>query len=102
MERSETSDFGSLDTGAAGLPPTSSAASRLSTLRIVDRTAMQDWLRIHRRLVELEADFSDAAMRAAAGKIGVDELQQKHDLLMGMRDLSTAVYEKAFGNLRRP
>jgi hypothetical protein len=102
MERSETSGFGSLDSGGAGLPPASSTASRLPPLGGIDSAAMEDWLRIHRRLVELEAEFSDLAMRAAAGEIGMDELQEKRELLMGMRDLSCAIYEKAFGGTREP
>jgi hypothetical protein len=80
----------------------SSLAQRPGFLGGIDRSAMQDWLRVHRRLVELEAEFSDAAMRAAAGKIGMEELQEKHELLLGMRDLATAVYEKAFANTPRP
>lgn len=71
-------------------------------MRGLDQSAMADWLRVHRRLVELEAEFADAAMRAAAGEISEDELQEKRNDLMGMRDLCTAIYQKAFHSERRP
>jgi hypothetical protein len=100
MKRSETSDLG-FDTRAAGSPRIPSAANRLTSIDGIDRSAMQDWLRIHRRLVELEAEFSEVVMRAAAGESSVDKLQEKRNQLIGMRDLCTAAYEKAFGGERR-
>jgi hypothetical protein len=102
MKRSDPSDFRYFDTGAAALPDSSSVAARLTSMDGIECSAMEDWLRIHRRLVELEVEFSDDAMRAAAGEISLNELQEKRKHLMGMRDLCSAVYEKAFGGARRP
>lgn len=61
-----------------------------------DQCAVQDWLRVHRQLVQEEAEFSELAMRAATGEIGMDELQERRLHLMAMRALCAAVYEKAF------
>lgn len=102
MKRNETLGFGSFTTKPAESPPTSSVAGRPAPLPGINPSAMQDWLRVHRRLVELEAEFSDVAMRAAAGEISVDELQEKRNHLTAMRDLCSAIYEKAFGSARRP
>ena len=92
MKRSESSE----------LEPISSVADRLTSRDGIDRSAIRDWLRIHRMLVDLEAEFSEVAMRAAAGEISVDELQDKRGHLMAMRDLCSSVYERAFGGARRP
>lgn len=102
MKRSETSGFGSFATRAAESPTISSVDGRPAAIHGINPAAMQDWLRIHRRLVELEAEFSEVAMRAAAGEITVDELQEKRNHLTAMRDLCSAIYEKAFGSARRP
>ena len=61
-----------------------------------DQCAVQDWLRVHRQLVQEEAAFSEVAMRAATGEIRLEELQEKRLQLMAMRELCAAVYEKAF------
>ena len=82
---------------AAGSLHTSSGANGLPYMHGIDLSAIQDWQRVHRRQVELEAEFSEAVMRAAAGEIGVDELEEKRKHLAGIRDLCTQVYEKAFG-----
>lgn len=102
MKRSETLGFGSFATKAAESPTTSSVGGCPPPFHGINPSAMQDWLRIHRRLVELETEFSEVAMRAAAGEISVDELQEKRNHLTAMRDLCSAIYEKAFGSARRP
>jgi len=61
-----------------------------------DQSAVQDWLRIHQQLVHQEAEFADLAVRAATGEISVAELQERRQHLIAMRELCSAVYEKAF------
>jgi hypothetical protein len=61
-----------------------------------DQSAVQDWLRIHRQLVQEEAQFAEVAMRTATGEVRMEELQEKRVHLMAMRELCAAVYEKAF------
>jgi hypothetical protein len=67
-----------------------------------DQCAVQDWLRIHRQLVQEEAAFSEVAMRAATGEISMEELQEKRMHLMAMRELCASVYEKAFPKSGKP
>jgi hypothetical protein len=61
-----------------------------------DTAAVQEWIRVHRMLMEREATFTDLALRAAAGEVSLEELNRQREVLMGMRSLCTAVYEKAF------
>lgn len=102
MKRSEISEFASTLAGAGASLRDSSVAGSLAALDGVDRSAVQEWLRVHRMLVQQEAAFSEIAMRAAAGEISVDELHDERDLLMAMRALCMAVYEKAFPKPPRP
>ena len=108
MKRSESSGCG---TAGAGTSPSRATPSQptlpsqaspsgglpLPAIHGFDDTAVQDWLRVHRQLVALEAEFSDIAMRVAMGDLGTDELKKKRNEPVGMRELCTAVYEKAFG-----
>jgi hypothetical protein len=48
--------------------------------------------------MEKEAAFSDIAVRAAAGEISEQVLDQERHELMGLRALCTEVYAKAFPN----
>lgn len=102
MKRSENLDLWSLGGRAAELPRSSSAVHPHASTNGFDQTAVQEWLRVHRMLVQQEAAFSEIAMRAAAGEISVDELHDARDLLMAMRSLCMAVYEKAFPKPPRP
>jgi hypothetical protein len=57
---------------------------------------VDDWLRVHRELMEKEAAFTAFAMRAAAGEVTLEKLDQERQKLMALRARCTAVYEKAF------
>lgn len=61
-----------------------------------DAQAVQDWLRIHRQLIEFESAFSDLAIRAARGELPLSELDEQRTLLEATRELCTAAYERAF------
>ena len=57
---------------------------------------VQEWLQIHRELMQLETAFTDLAMRAVHGEVAADRLQQERLHLLAMRELCTAAYERAF------
>ena len=57
---------------------------------------VQQWLQIHRELMELETAFTDLAMRAVHGEVPPDQLQQERLHLLTTRELCTAAYERAF------
>jgi hypothetical protein len=61
---------------------------------------VDDWLRVHRELMEKEAAFTELAVRAASGEVPQEELDQQREKLMGLRALCTAIYEKAFPKAR--
>jgi len=61
-----------------------------------DRTLVDDWLHVHHLLLEKESAFTEVALRAAAGEISPEELNEERGALMALRALCSAVYEKAF------
>lgn len=63
---------------------------------MLEPSHVEDWLRVHRMLLDKEAAFTDLALRAAAGEITLEELDEHRDALMALRSLCAAVYEKAF------
>jgi hypothetical protein len=65
-------------------------------------TPVEDWLSVHRLLLEQEAAFTDLAIRAAAGEISLDELDEHREALMSLRAHCTAVYHKAFPRPAKP
>ena len=65
-------------------------------MAIPDRNHVDEWLRVHRELMEKEAAFTTLAIRAADGSIPLRDLETERQALMALRALCTAVYEKAF------
>jgi hypothetical protein len=57
---------------------------------------VQEWLQIHRQLMDLESAFTDLAMRAVHGEVPESQLQQERLRLLTTRELCTAAYERAF------
>lgn len=58
--------------------------------------AVQEWIQIHRTLIEKESAFTDLAIRAASGAASPEELHAEHEALMAVRQQCTAAYAKAF------
>lgn len=58
--------------------------------------AVQEWIQIHRTLIDKESAFTDLAIRAASGAASAETLQAQHEELMAIRLLCAAAYEKAF------
>jgi hypothetical protein len=61
-----------------------------------NRQFLDDWLRIHRQLVELEIAFAELALGAARGEVSLTELDARRAILMATRTLCAAAYERAF------
>jgi hypothetical protein len=61
-----------------------------------DKSAIDDWLRVHRDLMDEERDFTELALKASSGELTPEELEAARQHLMAMRELCTAVYAKAF------
>lgn len=58
--------------------------------------AVQDWLQIRRQLLDMEAGFTDLAIRVAEGKEAEEVLQVQRQVLEAQRSLCTAAYQRAF------
>jgi hypothetical protein len=61
-----------------------------------DPSPVDDWLRIHRLLMDKETAFTDLALRAAAGEVSLEELDEQRQELMALRELCNAVYKRTF------
>lgn len=46
--------------------------------------------------MDKETAFTDLAMRAAAGEVSPEELDAERSVLMGLRELCTVAFKKAF------
>jgi hypothetical protein len=66
------------------------------TVQKPDRMDVEEWIRVHRLLMEKEASFTDLALRAASGSVPLEELDAERQELMRLRAQCTSVYEKAF------
>jgi hypothetical protein len=77
-------------------------AKKISRIHILAFAMMQnpdrveDWLRVHRTLMEKEAAFAELAIKAASGTLSVSQLDEERQVLMALRTLCTTVYEKTF------
>lgn len=58
--------------------------------------AVEDWLRIRRELLAMEAAFTTLALRVAEGLDSEDTLQHRREVLEATRELCSAAYAKAF------
>lgn len=67
---------------------------------MADRALIDEWIRVHRELMEQEAAFTDLALKAAQGEISTGQLDDARAKLLGMRELCNAVYGKAFPKAR--
>lgn len=63
--------------------------------------SVQDWLRIHRHLLELESAFTDLAIQTASGVLPMKDLEVKRAELQATRDQCTAAYNRAFPSATR-
>jgi hypothetical protein len=64
---------------------------------MLDARSMQDWVRIHRQVIQLELAFAEVAVRAARGEVSLVELDEQRAILVATRELCSAAYERAFG-----
>lgn len=62
----------------------------------MNNEAVQEWLRVRRNLLEMEASFTSLAISVASGEAAEDLLQQQRQLLEAQRELCTAAYLRAF------
>jgi hypothetical protein len=66
------------------------------TVQRTNHTDVEEWIRVHRLLMEKEASFTDLALQAAAGSVSIEELDEERQVLMALRAVCASVYEKAF------
>jgi hypothetical protein len=57
---------------------------------------VQEWLQIHRTLMDMEAAFTDLALKAVDGEVAPADLDEARSRLMHTREQCTAAYERAF------
>lgn len=70
--------------------------SHQNRLSMIDRLPIGEWLKVHRELMEREANFAAIALKAAAGEISVAELDEARKELLAMREHCNAIYARAF------
>lgn len=58
--------------------------------------AVEEWLRVHRMLIERERQFTDIAIAASTGSVGPEALAAERAQLEALRALCSAAYLKAF------
>lgn len=63
--------------------------------------ALEDWLRIHGQLVELETAFAELALQVARGEVPLAVLDAQRVVLVETRELCSAAYARAFQSQRR-
>ena len=64
------------------------------------RRALDDWLRMHRALLEQERNFAQLAQAYAAGCASEGEVNARRQLLAAMRELGDVVFDEALKQLR--
>ena len=62
----------------------------------LSKQRIDEWLDVHRQLVERENAFTALALQAAAGEVSLVELEERREALMNLRAHCAVVYEKAF------
>lgn len=62
----------------------------------MNNEAVEDWLRIRRGLLEMEAAFTTLAIKVANSEESEETLQVQRKLLEATRELCSAAYERAF------
>jgi hypothetical protein len=62
----------------------------------MNNDAVQDWLRIRRNLLDMEATFTSLAIKVANAEESEDLLRQERALLEAQRELCSAAYQRAF------
>lgn len=59
---------------------------------------VEDWLKIHRELIDAETAFTDLAIKAANGSVPAEDLDAARKSLLALRELCSVIYLKAFPN----
>jgi hypothetical protein len=63
---------------------------------------MQDWLKVHKALMEAELKLADLASRTSTGQVTEAELAGQHQQVLALRALAQSVFETALVSLGRP
>jgi hypothetical protein len=58
--------------------------------------AVQDWLKVRRNLLQMEAAFTDLAIKVANGEFAEEVLQAERQMLEAYHELCRGAYERAF------
>lgn len=62
----------------------------------MNNEAVQDWLKVRRLLLDMEAEFTSLAIAVASGSGSEAELLQRRELLEATRELCAAAFRRAF------
>lgn len=62
----------------------------------MNKQAVEDWLRVRRELLDMEAAFTTLAIQVAHGEASEDLLQEQRKILEANRELCRAAYQQAF------
>jgi hypothetical protein len=63
---------------------------------------MQDWLKVHKALMEAELKLAALAARVDSGGVTEAELEEQHRQVLALRALAQSVFETALASLGRP
>lgn len=67
-----------------------------------DKPSFNDWLRIQRALMDAELELANRAEEYVSGEITVQELDEVHQKVHGLRLLNDEVLRKVREGLKRP
>ncbi|TWO67777.1 hypothetical protein FN976_25670 [Caenimonas sedimenti] len=59
---------------------------------------VEDWLKVHRRLIDAETEFTDLAIKSTDGSVSQQQLDEARKNLIALRELCSVIYIKAFPN----
>lgn len=62
----------------------------------MNKEAVEQWLRVRRGLLQMEAEFTDLAIKVANGEGSEELLNQRRAALEAARQLCSQAYERAF------
>ena len=62
----------------------------------MNKDVVEDWLRVRRQLLEMEAAFTALAIKVANGGESEAALQEQRQVLEAQRELCSAAYARAF------
>lgn len=62
----------------------------------MNQQAVEDWLRVRRTLLDMEAAFTRLAIQVIDGRASEADLEEQRQVLEATRELCSVAYQRAF------